>query len=181
MASINPIPEKIVNYNVYNGPSASEKFLGVGDETTLPDVEYMKEAISGAGILGEYDSPNVGHTGSMELEVPFNMVSRQVLSIAEGDIAVITLRGSKQSIDSANGSLTKTGLVVNARGPVKKITMGSVKPGAPMKASVTIELLYYKLSEDTLGSLFTLVELDKLNFVHVVNGVDKLALDRRYM
>ncbi|WP_397443927.1 phage major tail tube protein, partial [Peribacillus aracenensis] len=54
----NPIPEKVVNYNVYDD---TEKLVGLAGEVTLPNLEAMSETVSGAGILGEFDSVNPGH------------------------------------------------------------------------------------------------------------------------
>ena len=62
------IPEKINAYNVYKG---GKKLIGISDEVTLPDFEAMTETISGAGVLGEIDSPAIGLFGSQEMEIPF--------------------------------------------------------------------------------------------------------------
>ena len=35
-SSVNPIPEKVVNYNVYNG---ANKLVGVSAEITMPNLE----------------------------------------------------------------------------------------------------------------------------------------------
>jgi P2 family phage contractile tail tube protein len=177
----NPVPEKIRQYNVYVGPTASQKLAGVAAEITMPDFLFTSEEISGAGLLGSYESPNAGHTESTAITIPFRTPLREALSLAEGDFANITLRAGMQSTDIANGQIGEEGLVVNVRGPVKQINFGTMVKGQPMNVEVTIEILYFKASRDTGGSLFTLLELDKLNFVYVVNGVDKLANLRRYI
>lgn len=48
----NPIPERVVNYNVYDD---TEKLVGISGEIALPNFEAMTETISGAGIAGEYE------------------------------------------------------------------------------------------------------------------------------
>lgn len=181
MASNNPIPEKIRNYNVYTGSTASQKLTGVADEITMPEFPYTTEEISGAGLLGSYESPNVGHAGSATLAIPVRLISQESLDLAVGDLANITLRAGTQQTDSANRVVLEQGLVINAQGPVKQIKLGTVAVGKPMNAEITIEILYFKASRDNEGSLFTLLELDKLNFVYIVNGVDRLAKLRRYI
>ena len=46
------IPTKINRYNVYN---SGNRLLGMGDELPLPDFEPSSEAVSSAGILGEFE------------------------------------------------------------------------------------------------------------------------------
>ena len=59
---------------------------------------------------------------------------------------------------------------VAVRGLVKTFTPGSVKAGAKMESSVTLSLSYYKIVID--GT--TMLEIDKLNGVYIVNGEDIL-------
>ena len=51
------IPEKVVNYMLYVDGSKSETALVDAD---LPDIQFMSETISGAGIAGEIDSTTLG-------------------------------------------------------------------------------------------------------------------------
>lgn len=181
MATNNPVPEKIRNYNVYVGPTASQRLAGVANEIKMPEFPYSTEEIAGAGLLGSYESPNVGHTDSSTLTIPVRLIMEENLSLAVGDMANITLRAGTQHTDTANRQIVEQGLVINVQGPVKQINFGTVAVGTPMNAEITVEILYFKASRDNEGSLFTLLELDKLNFVYIVNGVDKLAKLRRYI
>lgn len=47
------IPTVIHDYNVYNN---GNKIIGTTGEVTLPDFEPLTSAISGAGLLGEFES-----------------------------------------------------------------------------------------------------------------------------
>lgn len=181
MATNNPIAEKINNFNVYIGQSGSQKLAGIAGEITLPEIPYSTEEIAGAGLLGSYESPNVGHTGSISIEIPLRLLSADALDLAVGDQANLTLRAGTQYTDISNGGIVMQGLVINLRGPVKAINWGTAKVGGPMDATITVEVLYIKGTRDVEGSLFTLLELDKLNFVYIINGVDRLAQLRRYI
>ena len=168
--AIKNIPDKINMFNVYH---KGTKLIGVSDEVTLPDLESMTETISGAGILGEIDSPTVGQYGSMEMEIPFRILSTDMFSLISPEQVVdVTLRASEQTL--ASNGLDFKGVRVVVRGLFKKFTGGSVKQGSPTNSSVTVELLYYVLELDGKK----VMELDKLNGVCVVNGKDVLSKAR---
>src|SRR5690554_843716 len=96
----NPIPEKVVNYNVYDD---TEKLVGITAEVTLPTLEAMTETVSGAGIAGEYDSPNPGHFGAMEIQIPFRVLMEKSFSLMKNKGRSIILRAAQQSFDVAAG------------------------------------------------------------------------------
>lgn len=181
MATGNPIPEKIRNYNVYIGDTASQRLVGVSGEVTLPDIVSSGEEVSGAGLLGKYESPNDGHTDSMSMAIPVRIFSEDSLALAMGDYANVTLRAGTQSTDIATQRIVEQGLVINVRGPVKEIKPGKLAVGSPMDSEFTLEVLYFKISQNKEGAMKDLVELDKINFVYAVNGVDRLANLRRYI
>ena len=64
---------------------------------------------------------------------------------------------------------------VVVRGRQKKLTSGSVAQGAAMEASVTVEITYIMIELDGKKR----IELDKMNSVYKVNGVDLLAKVRK--
>ena len=61
------------------------------------------------------------------------------------------------------------------RGRMKKLTSGTVKQGGAMDAAVAVEVVYIMIELDGKQR----VELDKLNNVYKVNGVDLLAKIRK--
>src|SRR5690554_4594834 len=96
--SVNPIPDKVVNFNIYN---EEEKLVGVSGEVTLPNFEAIAETISGAGIAGEFESPTPGHFGSSQIEIPFRTIYDQSFKMMNPRGQTITLRGSQQIMDPA--------------------------------------------------------------------------------
>lgn len=168
---MNGIPTKINLFNVYQDTS---KLLGLSGEVTLPDFEAISEAISGPGILGEIDDPTIGHFGSQELEIPFRTVIDSMFDMMNpGDQVNLTLRGSIQ-VSTPGGGVDYTGMRVIVRGKCKSITGGTVKQGAAMGSSIKLELTYIRIDLDSKPK----VELDKLNSVYKINGVDILAKAR---
>lgn len=172
--SINSIPEKIINYNVYN---ELEKLVGVGAEFKLPSFEEQTETISGAGIAGEYESPTPGHFASQEVEIPFRVLNASALELMKKRLTTIFLRGAIQELDISTGKIVEKDFKVTIRGLHKGLDCGTIAPGKPMEATCKIEVLYTKI--EAAGA--TLLEVDKLNMVHVVNGEDQLAKIRAMM
>lgn len=165
---MNTIPTKINKYNVY---SKGNRLLGMGDEMPLPDFEASSESISGAGILGEIDDPTVGYFGNQEIEIPFRVLDGEAVDMLDMTKAVqLEVRGAQQTTNS-EGDIEFRPMRVVVRGRASKLATGKVKAGNPMDTSVTLTVLYILIELDGKPVL----ELDKLNEVFKINGVDVLA------
>ena len=161
------IPEKINAYNVYK---QGKKLIGLSDEVKLPDFESLTETISGAGILGEIDSPTIGLFAGMEMEIPFRQLGESISELVNPLNGIdLTLRGSSQVMDSS-GNTSFEGIRVIVRGRSKSLTGGKFKQGEGTGSSVKIELTYCKIEINNKN----IVELDKLNCVYKVGDVDIL-------
>lgn len=171
MSKINPIPEKVVNFNVYD---EGEKLVGVSGEVTLPNLEAMTETISGAGIAGEYESPTPGHFGSIAIEIPFRTLYDSSFKLTVPGGRTITLRASQQSYDVAGGEIQHRGLKIVLKVMPKGLDLGKLAVGSPTDTKNSLEVLYIKIIENNK----TLLELDKQNFIFSVNGTDVLAAVR---
>jgi hypothetical protein len=167
------LPTKINSYNVY---SQGTKLVGVSDEVTLPDFEALTETISGPGLLGEMDDPLLGHFGAAEIEIPFRTMNDEMFNLVQQSNSVdLTLRISTQAIEQATSALEFMPSRVVIRGRNKGFTGGSVKSGQGTGSSVKADITYI-LIEINGKSRF---ELDKLNFVYKVDGVDLLEEIRK--
>lgn len=164
---MNPIPEKVSNYNVYND---NDKLVGVSGEVTMPNLEAMTETLSGAGIAGEFESPTPGHFGSISIEIPFRVIYDTSFKMMVPKGQTIYLRASQQSYDVAGGEIKNRGLKITLKVMPKGIDLGTLGVGKITDTKNTLEVLYIKIEEN--GK--TLLELDKLNFICVINGVDVL-------
>lgn len=162
------IPEKLIAYNVYND---AERLIGVDAEVELPAFEAITTTISGAGILGEVDSPNVGNFGSLKLALKFRTVSKEAAKLNEPKNQLVTLRADQGSYDVSEGKIGHSALKVVAKGIPTSFTAGTLKAGDPTGTQTTLEIYYIKITLDNE----TLLELDKYNYIYVVNGVDYLA------
>lgn len=165
---MNFIPEKVVNYNLYDDV---EKLLGIGTEMTLPNFEPLTETISGAGILGEWESVSQGHFGSQSVEISFRNLGSQAIALQQMKDRMLVLRAAQQAYDVSSGGIQHRGLKISMKGQPKGLNTGKIAVNANTETTVVYEIMYIKIEED--GKV--LVELDKLNFVYVLNGEDQLA------
>lgn len=162
------IPEIINNFNVYNNGNA---LIGVSGSVALPSFDAITETISGAGILGEYETGVVGQYGSMQQEVPFRVLDSDIFTIMDPTALVdLTFRASAQSTVKATGAIEYKGMRVVERGRLKAFNPGTLEMGKQMNAAVTLEILYILV--EIAGK--KVLEYDKLNSVFVVNGKDLL-------
>lgn len=166
------LPELINNYNLYNKGS---QWVGVTGDVELPPLESLTETMEGAGMLGEVDVSAVGHFSSGQLKIPMVTVNKDAMNaINFAEPLELQLRASKQSANTTTAGTDFTPLRIVIRGMGKTVEPGKITKGKKMDTSIEIEYTYLKVEDDST----TILELDKLNNVFVVNGVDQLATIR---
>lgn len=167
--AITGIPEVIKDFNMY---LTGNKLAGITGENAVPDLEAMTQTISGAGILGEYETPIPGHFGSLEWEIGFRVINEDYFKMADPTEPLeLMLRGSVQVRDAATQKLDEVGMRIVVRGSAKKLAIGTVRQRGAMDSSVTVEITYLLIELDGQKR----VELNKLSPTFIVNGVDLLA------
>jgi P2 family phage contractile tail tube protein len=172
MPKITTLPTHLTTYNVY---SEGSKLIGTEAEFECPELEAMTSTVSGPGILGEVDFPNTGHFGSLEATVKFRVADGEAAALLDDGRIGLTLRGDISRRDGATGKQVHQAIRIVMQGINKKFSPGTLKASEGMGTSVTLELLYLKIVIENL----TVIELDKLNFVFIVNGVDTLSQIRK--
>lgn len=174
MSAITNVPEVINNFNAYHNGNV---LIGVSGAVTLPNLDAITEEVSGAGILGTYETSIAGMYGSMTQEVPFRVLDEDIFSLMNpSEMVDLTFRGSAQYTMKDTGAIDYKSMRVVERGRLKSFTPGKLELGKQMEALVTLELLYILIE---IGGE-TKLEYDKLNSVFVVNGVDLLEKVRAY-
>ena len=168
----NPIPERVVNYNVYDD---TEKLVGVAGEVPLPNFEAMTETISGAGIAGEYESAIPGHFSSQTIEISFRTLMDKSFSLMKNTGRSLVLRAAQQSYDVAKGKAQNRPLKITIKYQPKGLNLGTLSVGGMTESTNVLEVLYIKVEEN--GKI--MLEYDKLNFVFIVDGEDILGEIRR--
>jgi len=170
--AVNTVPERLTAFRAYLDGSTDLK--GVAD-VTLPSFEAMTETVSGAGIAGEYESPTLGHFGSMTVSLTWRTVTRDLLRLLRQRSQRLELRGAYQEYDAAQGQYRIRSVRIVVQGIPKTIELGSLETGANSDGTTELEVLYIKIDVD--GQ--TVTEIDKLNYKCVIDGVDYLSDVRR--
>lgn len=163
------LPRKLKNYNVFGD---GESFLGQAKTVTLPTLTRKMEDFRGGGMSGPV-SVDFGQEG-IELKVVYGGFMRQILrqyGLTTHDGAQLRFAGAYQRDDT--GATDSVEVVV--RGRHSEIEFGDAEAGEDTEFNVTTKCSYYKLSVNGV----TEVEIDLVNMIEIVGGVDRLAQQRR--
>jgi P2 family phage contractile tail tube protein len=168
------IPEVLNNFKVYNGDG--DEYLGITSEMSLAELSAITATISGAGMSGTYDVPVVGHYDSINQEIPFRVLEKSGVSLLNTmKVVRLNVRGAIQCTDKGTGVSEMVGFRYVCGGRCTSFNMGSAQPGQPMNGSATINATYILIE---VGGE-KIVEIDKLNNVCRIDGVDLLEQVRR--
>lgn len=163
------IPEVLNHYNVYN--DAAKKLIGISGEIELGDLEAITDTIEGAGVLGEIEDPVTGQFSSLKIKIPFSVLYEDLFSLMNTTKPPqLTLRASMQCMDPTTGETGYYPVKIVVRGKASKTGLGKVTKGKKGEPQIELEILYIKIMINNKTTL----ELDKLNFKFVLNGVDML-------
>lgn len=155
------------NFNLFvDGTS----YAGQVDEVTPPKLTLKTEEYRAGGM----NTPVKLGMGTEVMDADFTMVAfdRKVLAlfgIAEGQFVQFTLRENLESYDG-----TATPVIHSMRGKITEFDQGTVKAGDKPAIKVALNLSYYKLQHGDV----VVQEVDAVNMIHIVNGVDIMATQR---
>ncbi len=161
------IPQVLTNCVAFiDGVSLS----GEVPSLTLPKLTQKTLDYQGGGM----SAPIEFGVGLEKLESAFttNGVRRETLKffgLADQTACNLVFRGAFTGLKGA-----VTSVVVTMRGGVKEVDMGDWKPTDQAEIKHSIKLTYYKLEID--GRV--MYEIDPLNMIQVIDGVDQLAAAR---
>ncbi len=159
------LPRKIKNFALFN---AGVSYAGDVDEVTLPKLNRKTEDYRSGGMNG----PIKADHGMEGIELEFKAggylieVLRQFGALRH-DAVLLRFAGALQADDSE----TVDTLEIVVRGRHTEIDPGSAKAGDKTEFKVKTSASYYKVSIN--GAV--VIEIDFVNMVEVVDGVDLLA------
>ena len=159
--------ESVINFAVYED---GVEYVGMAT-ATLPNLSAIVQTLSGAGIAGNVEVPVLGHYDVMSLTLNFRATTEQSVRLPEPRRHNIDLRVAQQIEDTVAGEV-KVQSVKHVLVVVPKTdTGGSIAPAAPTNGSGEYSVRYWATYID--GAKVR--EVDPLNFICEVNGVDYLA------
>lgn len=168
------IPEVLNHYNVYNGDG--DKLIGITEEMTIAELTSKVATISGAGIPGSYEVPVLGHLEPITQEVPFRLLYSPVLTMANPLKPVrLNVRGAIQVTNKSTQISDLAGFRYVVGGRCKVISGGNLKSGDVMGSKLSIASTYvlFEVNGEKL------IEVDVLNSVYRIDGVDLMERVRR--
>ena len=162
------IPEKLSNYMLYTDGSRTQTALV---DVDLPELQFMTETISGAGIAGEIESITAGHTSPLTLGLNIRALIGEDFTLLEPRAYNLEIKAGIQSFDKTANSFLLSVAFPTDTFP-KDIVFGI--PLAKMlnfPCSIFPAVDYLKVEYDGEEVL----EIDKLNMICKIKGVDYLA------
>ncbi len=163
------LPKILKNYNVFHN---GENWMGKCTEFTIPKLARKVEAYRGGGMNGEVEV-DLGME-KMESTQTYGGPMRQVFEQwGISKIDGVLLRFA--AIIEEDGDGAKDAVEVVLRGRYKEIDSGSSKAGDKNEFKSTMSVTYFKYSINGQA----IVEIDLVNFIEIVNGVDRLAEQRK--
>lgn len=165
------IDELVINYALYEDAT---EYMGT-TEATLPDLEYMTEEISGAGIAGNVEEIIIGHLNAMTTTLNFRTVGKAAVKLMEPRVHNIDLRVAQQRMDMRTSTTNVAAVKHIMKVKPKKTALGKVAAASAADVSGEYAVSYYAMYMD--GKKVT--EVDPLNFICYINGKDYLAEVKR--
>lgn len=159
------LPHKLKNFNVY---ADGDSYLGQVSEVTLPPIKTKGEAYRGGGMLGEVDI-DMG-LEKLEAEVKYGGIVRGVMR----RLGLVGVAGSMLRFVGAYQEDVASGILAAelvTRGRLMELDPGNAKAGDNTEWTGKYTLAYLKW---TLNGRVE-VEIDMLNNVYVVDGIDRMA------
>ncbi|MDO4708525.1 MAG: phage major tail tube protein [Pseudomonadota bacterium] len=163
------LPRKLKNFNVFGD---GESYLGQVVEVKLPTLTRSMEDYRGGGMSGPVKIDNGQE--AIELEHKYGGLMRPILrqyGITRHDSVMLRFAGAYQRDDT--GGVDAVEIVI--RGRHSEIDAGTAKAGDDTEFAVKTAVSYYKL---TINGV-TEIEIDLINMIETVGGIDRLAEQRR--
>ena len=162
------ISTKTIMYSVYDKTSGKAQYI---DDTTTykrPEIETLTDGFTGAGIMGEIDLPTLGQLGGMEGELGFNKTNEKMIDLFTPKAHTLEVRWVTNVLNTSTGNVTVQSNKEIIKILPKKLDLGEIEGNETNEASMTYEILSYQYIID--GK--TVIKIDKLNNVFIINGVD---------
>ena len=161
------IDQSVINFAVYED---SVEYLGMS-KVTLPDVTFLTQSISGAGVGGNVEAVILGHLEAMTLGLEFRTTTPQSVQLSELRRHSIDLRVANQYEDPVAGTVEARKEKHISWSCPNRPRVAPLPPQRPPLAPVST----LSATGTTYINGKKVRELDPSNFICYINGVDYLA------
>jgi len=159
---------KTIQYAIYDRTSGKPEYVGDTASYKRPSLEMLTDTIKGAGIMGEIDFPTLGQLGAMEAEISFKKSNKKAVELFGQKSHDLEIRWVVDALDSSDASIKAEANKEIIKCLSKKLDLGNIETNATNEGTLTVEILYYQY----IINGESVVEIDKLNNVFKINGVD---------
>ena len=165
------LPRKLKHGNIFMD---GENWIGVAEDFTPAKLSQKFEAYRGGGMMGAANIHMGLEDGALDTSFTFGgaeaaLVKR--MGLAKIDGVALRFAGSFQRDDT--GEIVSVEIV--QRGRFKELDRGTFKSGDNTQSKVSMVNTYYK---ETMNGV-ELCEIDLLNMIWIVDGVDLMAEHRK--
>lgn len=157
-------PEACIDFEVYED---AHNFVGIA-QGVLPDINFLTQQITGAGIAGNIEAVLIGMVDAMTLQLQFRSTTGAAVSLMKPVKHNLDLRVAEQYWDTtkAEKSVQADKYVMTAM--PKNFSPGTVAPAAAADANGEYSVYYYAAYKDGKK----LWEIDPWNYICEIGGVD---------
>ncbi|RWC28170.1 MAG: phage major tail tube protein [Mesorhizobium sp.] len=158
------LPRQLKAFNLYFD---GDSYAGRCDSITLPAITLLMEEHRAGGM----DAPKKLELGmeAMTASIILSDYDPRIISLIGVDNVPLTARGALQ----AQGKNAEA-VVVNMRGMLAVTEFSEWKPGTKSTKTLTYELDYFRYRQADVEYM----EIDIINMVRRIGGVDQLATQR---
>ena len=164
------LPRKLKNLNLFNDGNS---YLGVVKSVTLPALARKMESYRGGGMNGGVKADLGMADDGLQFDWKtggLDLISLKQFGAVNASAVALRFSGSFQQDDTGEISTVE----IAVRGRHESIEMGDAKAGDDTEHGIKTACTYYKLTVDNEE----IIEIDLLNFIETVGGVDMLEKQR---
>ena len=160
-------PESIVDFEVYED---SVNFVGIA-QVTLPNINYLTQDITGAGISGTVEAVLIGMIDKMNATFNFRSATEAAVKLLKPEKHLLDLRVAEQHWDSVGTQRTIQADKYILGVIPKNFTPGDIGPATTSNANGEYSVYYYAAYKDGKQ----IWEIDQFNYICKIGGVDYMA------
>ena len=164
------LPKKLKHLNLFNDGNS---YLGVVKSVTLPALARKMESYRGGGMNGGVKADLGMADDGLQFDWKtggLDLISLKQFGAVNASAVALRFSGSFQQDDTGETSTVE----IAVRGRHESIEMGEAKAGDDTEHGIKTTCTYYKLTVDNEE----IIEIDLLNFIEKVGGVDMLEKQR---
>lgn len=146
------------------------ELLGQAD-LTLPDIQYITQEISGAGISGNIAATITGHVQAMSMTINFRTPTESAINLNKPGIHKIDARGCIDEMDLVTGQKVKVPVKYLMSVEATAFNPGKLAPAATADTNGTYSVWAISMYRDGKKAF----EVNPGAYIFEVDGVDYLA------